>query len=55
VCTCGHKYEEHDIEGPCVSPSCDCLNYTPLGSVDQTGEVEIVIDEDSDDKPPEAA
>jgi hypothetical protein len=27
VCECGHKYEDHDIDGSCLFVECDCTEF----------------------------
>lgn len=28
MCRCGHNEEEHNPTGECLSPGCDCMQYT---------------------------
>lgn len=28
ICTCNHWYREHDNDGECFAPNCNCLAFT---------------------------
>ena len=48
ICKCGHWFEEHDEEGECFAPGCECVAFkysesesTPEAIADRGGDPEL--------------